>query len=191
MGGPAAGTPGAAARGKPDHCLWLTEGGVLRRDDEVGALRDLRPAAVRDTVDRSEDGLPQFAQGVQRPVEVLRCRSHPSLVMFLRCRRSLPTENARLPAPVMITTRTAGRTAIVSRTSVRLAPISVVMALSACGLFNVITAIDSPAAYSRSTGLSGSSPSGGGGPKSSAFHRSVSVELGAMAPPVWVDRPRW
>ena len=52
--------------------------------------------------------------------------------MFLRWRRSLPTEKARRPAPVRMTARTAGRTAIVSRISVRRAPIAVVIALMAC-----------------------------------------------------------
>ncbi len=51
--------------------------------------------------------------------------------MALRWRRSLPTEKARSPAPVMTATRTVERTAIVSRISVRRAPIAVVMALSA------------------------------------------------------------
>src|SRR3954453_2294983 len=97
--------------------------------------------------------------------------------MPLRWRRSLPTENARSPAPVMIATRTAGWTAMVSRTSVSRAPISVVIALSACGRLSVITAICSPAAYSRRTGESGSSPSADGGPKSRVFQRSVGVVL--------------
>src|SRR4051794_22471704 len=94
--------------------------------------------------------------------------------MPLRWRRSLPTENARSPAPVMIATRTAGRTAMVSRISVRRAPISVVIALSACGRLSVISAICSAAAYSRRTGEAGSSPSTGG-PKSRLFQRSVGV----------------
>src|SRR3954471_21859786 len=94
--------------------------------------------------------------------------------MFLRWRRSLPTENARSPAPVMIATRTAGRTAMVSRISVRRAPISVVIALSACGRLSVMTAICSSAAYSRRTDEAGSSPSAGG-PKSRVFQRSVDV----------------
>ena len=64
--------------------------------------------------------------------------------MSLRWRRSLPTENARSPAPVRTTTRTAGRTAIASTTSVSRAPISVVIALSACGRFSVTTAIRPP-----------------------------------------------
>src|SRR5271163_3656478 len=95
--------------------------------------------------------------------------------MSLRWRRSLPTEKARSPAPVRIATRTAGWTATVSRTSVRRAPISVVIALSACGRLSVITAICSPARYSSSTGEAGSSPSAGGGPKSNVFQRSVGV----------------
>src|SRR3954451_19344 len=90
--------------------------------------------------------------------------------MPLRWRRSLPTENARSPAPVMIATRTTGRTAMASRISVRRAPISVVIALSACGRLSVMSAICSPAAYSRSTGEAGSSPSAGGGPKARVFH---------------------
>ena len=69
-----------------------------------------------------------------------RWRSQSSLVIALRCRRSLPTENARSPAPVRTTTRTAVRTAISSTTSVNRAPISVVIALSACGRFRVIRA---------------------------------------------------
>src|SRR5215218_7826750 len=97
--------------------------------------------------------------------------------MPLRWRRSLPTENARSPAPVMIATRTPGRTAIVSRIAVRRAPISVVIALSACGRLSVITAICSPATYSRTTGESGSSAAAGGGPKSRVFQRSVGVML--------------
>jgi len=60
--------------------------------------------------------------------------------MLLRCRRSLPTEKARVPAPVRIATRTAGRTAMVSNTSVSRAPIAVVIALSTCGRLRVITA---------------------------------------------------
>ena len=60
--------------------------------------------------------------------------------MPLRWRRSLPTENARSPAPVRMTTRMAVRTAIVSTISVRRAPISVVIALSACGRLSVISA---------------------------------------------------
>src|SRR3954467_15790720 len=106
-----------------------------------------------------------------------RWRSHCSFVMPLRWRRSLPTENAWSPAPVMIATRTAGRIAMVSRISVRRAPISVVIALSACGRLSVIRAICSPAPYSRSTGESGSSPAAGGGPKSRVFQRSVGVVL--------------
>src|SRR4051794_17435724 len=66
---------------------------------------------------------------------------------------------------------------MVSRTSVSRAPISVVIALSACGRLSVITAICSPAAYSRSTGESGSSRSAAGGPKSRVFQRSVGVVL--------------
>src|SRR3954452_1156231 len=97
--------------------------------------------------------------------------------MPLRWRRSLPTENARSPAPVMIATRTAGRTAMDSRISVSRAPISVVMALSAFGRLSVIKAICSLAAYSRSTGEAGSWPSAGGGPKSRLFQRSVGVVL--------------
>src|SRR5215207_2792127 len=93
--------------------------------------------------------------------------------MDLRCRRSLPTEKARSPAPVRITTRTAVRTAIVSTISVRRAPISVVIALSACGRLRVTSATRPPSRWSRSTGSPVSSPSAGGGPKSSAFHRSV------------------
>src|SRR4051794_30908964 len=103
--------------------------------------------------------------------------------MSLRWRRSLPTENARSPAPVMIATRTAGRTAMVSSTSVSRAPISVVIALSACGRFSVITAICSPAVYSSSTGESGSSPSAGGGPKAKGFPRAggfVQVATGRL-----------
>src|SRR4051812_48512226 len=103
--------------------------------------------------------------------------------MPLRWRRSLPTENARSPAPVRMATRTAGWTAIVSRTSVRRAPISVVIALSACGRLGVITAICSFASYSRSTGESGSSTSAGGGPKSRSFHRSLGVALVAIGSP--------
>src|SRR3954469_12771571 len=97
--------------------------------------------------------------------------------MALRWRRSLPTENARSPAPLMITTRTAVRTAIVSTTSVRRAPISVVIALSAWGRLSVTTATRSLSRKSRSTGASVSTTSGGGGPKSRAFHRSVPDEL--------------
>src|SRR5215216_1868762 len=111
-----------------------------------------------------------------------RCRSHCSLVMSLRCRRSLPTEKARSPAPVMMATRTVGRTAIVSRTSVSRAPISVVMALSACGRFRVMSATRPSEPYSMSKGESGSVRSDGGGPKSSAFQRSVLVGL-VVTPP--------
>src|SRR5215216_5929657 len=69
-----------------------------------------------------------------------RCPSQSSLVMSLRWRRSLPTEKARSPAPVTMATRTAGWTAIVSKTSVSRAPSSVVIALSAWGRFRVMTA---------------------------------------------------
>src|SRR5215217_7300701 len=102
--------------------------------------------------------------------------------MSLRWRRSLPTEKARSPAPVTMATRTAGRTAIVSRTSVSRAPISVVIALSACGRFRVMTATRPSEPYSTSTGESGSARSEGGGPKSSAFQRSVRVGLVATSP---------
>src|SRR3954454_5324527 len=81
----------------------------------------------------------------------------------------------------MIATRTDGWTAMVSRISVSPAPISVVIALSACGRLSVIRAICSPAAYSRSTGEAGSSPSTGG-PKSRVFQRSVGVVLVATGP---------
>ena len=97
-----------------------------------------------------------------------RCRSQSSLVMLLRCRRSLPTEKARSPAPVRTTTRTAVRTAIVSTISVSSAPISVVIALSACGRFSVITrdpAVGEVVEEHRRLGLV---DVGGGGPKSSA-----------------------
>ena len=97
--------------------------------------------------------------------------------MSLRWRRSLPTEKARSPAPVMMATRTAGRTAIVSRISVSRAPISVVIALSACGRFRVMSATCPPEPYSTRTGESGSAAPEGGGPKSSAFQRSVRVGL--------------
>src|SRR5215216_8090234 len=111
-----------------------------------------------------------------------RCPSHCSLVMSLRWRRSLPTEKARSPAPVMMATRTVGRTAIVSKTSVSRAPSSVVIALSACGRFRVMTATRPSEPYSTSTGESGSVRSDGGGPKSSAFQRSVLVGL-VVTPP--------
>src|SRR5215207_311390 len=110
-----------------------------------------------------------------------RWRSQSSLVMFLRWRRSLPTEKARSPAPVMTAARIVGRTAIVSRISVRRAPISVVMALSACGRFRVMSTTRPSIAYSTSTGCSGSARSDGGGPKSSAFQRSVLVGVLAMS----------
>src|SRR5262245_31810485 len=100
--------------------------------------------------------------------------------MFFRWRRSLPTEKARWPAPVRMTARTAERTAIVSRISVRRAPIAVVIALSACGRFSVMTATRSSRVYSTSTGWSGSCVSDGGGPKSRAFQRSVCAGLVAM-----------
>src|ERR671912_1432779 len=103
--------------------------------------------------------------------------------MFLRWRRSLPTEKARSPAPVRMATRTDGVTAIVSRTSVRRAPISVVIALSACGRFNVITATRPSDSISTSTDSAGSSSSDGGGPKSSASQRSVLVGLGVISSP--------
>src|SRR5215211_976366 len=102
--------------------------------------------------------------------------------MSLRWRRSLPTEKARSPAPVMMATRTVGRTAIVSRTSVSRAPISVVIALSACGRFRVMSATRPSEPDSTSTGESGSARSDGGGPKSSAFQRSVRVGLVATSP---------
>src|ERR671911_635141 len=85
--------------------------------------------------------------------------------MLLRCRRSLPTENARSPAPVMTTQRTLRRTATSSRTSVSRAPISVVMALSAS------------ASYSSRIGSARSSTVDAGGPKSRTFQRSVPAEL--------------
>src|SRR5215211_4477008 len=101
--------------------------------------------------------------------------------MFLRWRRSLPTEKARSPAPVMTAARIVGRTAIVSRISVRRAPISVVVVLFAYGRFRVMSAMRRSAAYSTSTGCSGSARSDGGGPKSSAFQRSVPVGVLAMS----------
>src|SRR5580700_6502402 len=76
-----------------------------------------------------------------------------------------------------MTARTAGRTAIVSRISVRRAPIAVVIALSACGRFSVMTATRWSCVYSTSTGRSGSSASDDGGLKSSAFQRSVRAGL--------------
>src|SRR5690349_4069225 len=79
-----------------------------------------------------------------------------------------------------MTARTAGRTAIVSRISGRHEPISVVIALSACGRFSVMTATRPPLVYSTSTGWAGSSASDGGGPKSSAFQRSVCAGLVAL-----------
>src|SRR5204863_87406 len=109
--------------------------------------------------------------------------------MFLRWRRSLPTEKARSPAPVSTTTRTAGRTAIDSTIWVRRAPISVVIALSACGRLSVISAIRSPERCSRRTGDSGSSTSAEGAAKSSAFQRSVTCRAPpASAPRVRPDR---
>ena len=91
-----------------------------------------------------------------------------------------------------MTARTAGRTAIVSRISVRRAPIALVIALSACGRFSVMTATLSSCVYSTSTGRSGSSASDGGGPKSSAFQRSVRAGLVATfaflpVQPFWVS----
>ena len=50
-----------AAGRQTDHRLGLTEGGVVGGDDEVGALGDLRPAAVGDPVDGREDRLAQLA----------------------------------------------------------------------------------------------------------------------------------
>src|SRR5438093_7696696 len=76
-----------------------------------------------------------------------------------------------------MTARIEGRTAIVSRISVRRAPIAVVIALSACGRFSVTIATRSWCAYSTSTGWSGSSRPDGGGPKSSVFQRSVRAGL--------------
>src|SRR5215216_2604274 len=86
----------------------------------------------------------------------------------------------------MMATRTVGRTAIVSRTSVSRAPISVVIALSAWGRFRVMTATRPSEPYSMSTGESGSARSDGGGPKSSAFQRSVRVGLVATCHPLLV-----
>src|SRR3954469_2255445 len=77
----------------------------------------------------------------------------------------------------MSATRTAGRTAIDSRTSVSRAPISVVIALSG-GRFRVMIATRPSSSYSRSTGSSGSAAAVGG-PKSSAFQRSVVVAVAA------------
>src|SRR5215212_9696605 len=110
--------------------------------------------------------------------------------MLLRCRRSLPTEKARSPAPVRITTRAAVRTAIVSMITVNSAPISVLIALSGWGRFSVTTATWPPPRYSRSTGSSVSTTSGGGGPKSSTAHRSVPDALIATRSSlVGTDRP--
>src|SRR5918993_2088877 len=77
----------------------------------------------------------------------------------------------------MTATRMDGVTAIVSNASVNRVPISVVIALSACGRFSVITATRPSATCSTRTEWSGSMPPVGGGPKSSASHRSVPVEL--------------
>jgi hypothetical protein len=118
----------------------LPEGGVVRGDDEVCALGELAAAAVGRPVDGGEDRLAQLADRVEGAIEVLALAQPVLLVMFLRWRRSLPTENARSPAPVRITARTAVRTAIVSTISVRRAPISVVIALSAWGRLRVISA---------------------------------------------------
>src|SRR4051794_13406915 len=99
--------------------------------------------------------------------------------MFFRWRRSLPTENARSPAPVMITTLTALLTATVSSTSVSRAPISVVIALSG-GALRVITAMRPSSSYSSSTG-SAAPPSAAGGPKSSASQRFVRINVATFA----------
>ena len=97
---------GEPPRLRADHRFGLAERRVVRGDDEVGALGELAASSVGDPVDGGEDRLAQLTQRVERAVEVLRWRSQSSLVMSLRCRRSLPTENARSPAPVMIATRT-------------------------------------------------------------------------------------
>src|SRR3954462_9205117 len=63
---------GRAATGrKPDHRLRLSEGCVLRRDDEVGALGYLRPAAVRDSVHHGEDRLSAAPERVEGAIEFL------------------------------------------------------------------------------------------------------------------------
>src|SRR5918995_3165192 len=80
-----------------------------------------------------------------------------------------------------MTTRTAGRTARVSTISVSRAPMSVVIALSACGRFRVTSATRSSERYSRRTGESGSAVSDCGGAKSSDFQRSVVVEVVATS----------
>src|SRR5919198_885883 len=109
-----------------------------------------------------------------------RCRSQSALVMSLRWRRSLPTEKARSPAPVMTAARMLVSTAISSRTSVSRAPIAVVIALSACGRFSVMIATRPSGWRSRVTGDSGSSPPDGGGPKLRSVHRVVREEFVAM-----------
>ena len=132
----------AAAGGQAEHRLGLPEGRVLGGDDEVGALGELGAAAVGDPVDGGEDRLAQLADACRG------CGRSPgagaasppwscSCVGAGRCRPRTPGRRRRSGS----TTRTAVRTAIVSTTSVSSAPISVVMALSACGRFRVTTAI--------------------------------------------------
>src|SRR5918998_1716983 len=75
----------------------------------------------------------------------------------------------------MNATRMDVRTAIASSTSVRRSPISVLMALSECGLLRVITAMRSSNTYSTSTDGPDSASSGDGGAKSSDFQRSMPV----------------
>src|SRR5215213_5645656 len=84
----------------------------------------------------------------------------------------------------MNATRIAVRTAIASSTSVSRAPISVLMALSARGLFRVITAMRLSDTYSTSTDGSDPASSGEGGAKSSAFQRSMPVVLDMRSPRV-------
>src|SRR5829696_7404307 len=84
----------------------------------------------------------------------------------------------------MNATRMHVRTAIPSSTSVRRAPISVLMALSARGLFRVITAMRSSDTYSTSTDGSDPASSAEGGAKSSDFQRSMAVVWDMRSPRV-------
>ena len=99
----------AAERREADARLGQRELRMVGRDREIARRDDLDAAAEREPVHRGDHGL--------REIEAVRDAAEPGRRMIVRIARSarafrsLPTQNARSPAPVITATRNAGSAA--------------------------------------------------------------------------------
>ena len=99
----------AAERGEPHPRFRQRELGVVRRDGEIARSDDFHAAAEAQAVHGGDHRLPQVEPlGDAGEAAAADSRSLPVTASDLR---SVPTQNARSPAPVMIATRSDGSAA--------------------------------------------------------------------------------